>query len=128
MSMSMFQVIATIFVAGATIFLFVMRRKHRSAASERRMVSMLERVGLDPAIASSGEPDTILECMIEASMKEIRQRCRACTTVNECERWLAGKEDGDNVFCPNAEVFNALKIICDDITNNHPHSCHVSTC
>ena len=120
MNMSLFPIIATAFVGGATVVLFVMRLKHNLAASERRMVIMLERVGLDPAIALSGEPDSIIECMIEGSMKKIRQRCRACSTVNECERWIAGNDDSDNVFCPNVRVFGALRIVCDDVANNHP--------
>ena len=118
MNTSLFQVIATLFIVGASITVFVARQKYMAASSERRMLSMLDRVGLDPAIASSGEPDTIFDCMIETTMKEVRQRCRACSTVNECERWLAGNEESDNVFCPNAKVFKALKIIRDDITND----------
>jgi len=90
-----------------------------AVASERRMVGMLERVGLDSAIASSIESDTIIKCVIKTSMQEIRKQCRACSTVDECERWLAAKEDGDNAFCPNAEAFEALRVICDDIANNH---------
>ena len=62
-----------------------------NAASERRMVGMLERVGLDPAIAEISDPDTIVEFSIKAVMEEIRQRCRACPNVNVCERWLATK-------------------------------------
>ena len=99
--MSLFQIIAAIFMVSATIALVVWFRKYKGAASERRMVSMLERVGLDPAIASSGDN--------EAIMKEIHQRCRTCAAEDVCERWLADDEDGDNVFCPNAKVIDALK-------------------
>jgi hypothetical protein len=99
-------------MVGATIALLVATRKYMAAASERRMVTMLERVGLDPAIAMSGQPNSVLECVIAASMKKIRQRCRACTTEDICERWLAGDEHGDNNFCPNAKVFDALNVIC----------------
>jgi hypothetical protein len=119
MNISVLHITTAILVVGATVALFMMRQKHMAAASERRMISMMERIGLDPAIASGGEPGSVLECVIEASMKEIRKRCQACSTVDECKRWLAGKEAGDNTFCPNAEVFKALKIICDDIANNH---------
>jgi hypothetical protein len=90
-----------------------------AAASERHMINMMERVGLDPAIATGGEAASVMEHVIEASMIEIRERCQACSAVDVCERWLVAKEDGDNVFCPNAEVFKALKTICDDIANNH---------
>lgn len=101
MSMSLFQIITAIIMAGATVALFVTFRKYVAAASERRMLTMLESVGLDPAIASSGNT--------EAIMKEVRQRCRTCATEAVCERWLAGDEHGNNVFCPNAKVFDALK-------------------
>jgi len=101
MSMSLFQIITAIIMAGATVALFVTFRKYVAAASERRMLTMLESVGLDPAIASSGNT--------EAIMKEVRQRCRTCETEAVCERWLAGDEHGNNVFCPNAKVFDALK-------------------
>ena len=101
MNMSLFQIIAAMFMVSATIALVVSFRKYKGAASERRMVSMLKRVGLDPAIASRGDN--------EAIMKEIRQRCRTCTAEDVCERWLADDEDGDNVFCPNAKVIDALQ-------------------
>ncbi len=99
-------------MVGATIALLVATRNHMAAASERRMVTMLERVGLDPAIAMSGKPNSVLECAIEASMKGIRQRCRACTTEDVCERWLAGNEHGEIDFCHNAKLFDALKVFC----------------
>lgn len=118
MNMSLFQVVATLFIVGATITLFVARQKYMATASGRRMMSMLERVGLDPTIALSDVPDSVLESVIEVAIREARQRCRACSTIDECERWLAGNEDGDNVFCLNARVFNALKTVCDDIANN----------
>jgi hypothetical protein len=76
---------------------------------------MLERVGLDPAIASGAEPGSVLDCVIDVTMKETRQRCRACSTVDECEQWLAGNRGGENDFCPNAKVFNALRIICAEV-------------
>lgn len=52
------------------------------------MRRMLERVGLDTAITSSGDNESVLE--------EIRQR------------WLADDVDGNNYFCPNAKVIDAL--------------------
>ncbi len=79
------------------------------AASQRRMMGMLECVGLDPGIAESRDPDTITEFAIEQTMKTVRRRCLACPAVGLCERWLAGDEVCDNAFCPNATVFNELK-------------------
>ena len=101
MNISLFQIIAAVVMVGVAITLFVALRRYMAAASERRMMSMLESVGLDPATVASGDT--------EAIMNEIRQRCRRCTTESVCERWLAGNEAGENDFCPNARVFEALK-------------------
>jgi hypothetical protein len=62
---------------------------------------MLESVGLDPAIATSGDLPTI--------MSEVRKRCEHCQSEDLCERWLQGEETGGNEFCPNARVFEILK-------------------
>lgn len=85
-----------------------------SAASERRMISMLERVGLDPAIAAGREPDTVIEFAIDVVMKAIRERCQACTAVDTCEQWLVDQEACDNDFCANAAIFDELKVIRAD--------------
>ena len=101
MNISLLQIIAAVVMVGLALALLVAYWRNLAAGSERRMMRMLERVGLDPAIVSSGDT--------EAIMKGIRQRCRTCTTEGMCERWLAGDEGGENVFCPNAKVFEALK-------------------
>ncbi len=80
---------------------FARNRSQVAAASERRLTNMLERVGIDPAIDSSGDTETI--------MKEVHQRCRSCTSVGVCERWLAGDDVGENYFCPKVKVFESLK-------------------
>jgi len=84
---------------------FARHRSKMAAASKRRMATMLERVGIDPAIDSSRDTGTI--------MKEARQRCRSCTSVDVCARWLAGDEVGGIYFCPNAKVFESLKRTTD---------------
>ena len=101
MESSMIQVLAGIAMFGITVAMIFGFRRYLVANSERRMLAMLESVGLDPEIATSGEISTI--------MKEVRQRCRSCATESVCERWLQGNEDGDNDFCPNAKVFEILK-------------------
>ena len=101
MNMSLFQIFVAIICIGVALAIFIAIWRYMRVNSERRMVTMLECVGLDPAIASSGDQ--------EAIMKEIRQRCRTCTTEGVCERWLAGDEAGENDFCPNAKVFEALR-------------------
>jgi hypothetical protein len=72
MNMSTMQMFAAIAMVGVAFLLFYAIRSYMAAQSERRMVSMLERVGLDPAIASSGDKRVIV--------REIRQRCRSCAT------------------------------------------------
>ena len=101
MNMSLFQIVAAIIMVSTTIVLVVSFQKYKRAASERRMVSMLEHCGLDLAVASSGDNKTIV--------KEIRQRCRTCASEDVCERWLAEDEDDNNDFCPNARVIDELR-------------------
>ena len=100
MDLSSFQVVAVIAMLVIVVALFFGLRFYLAANSERRMLTMLESVGLDPDIATNGE--------IPIIMKEVRKRCRNCATEAVCERWLKGNEEGDNAFCPNAKVFEAL--------------------
>ena len=101
MSMSLIQIIAALAMAGVTVALVLGYRRYLARNSERRMRTMLVSVGLDSELAMSGEIPTI--------MNEVRQRCRHCATEDVCERWLKGNEEGDNSFCPNAEVFEIIK-------------------
>jgi Family of unknown function (DUF6455) len=101
MELPLIQVIAAIAMTGIVVAFFLWFRRYLAANSERRMLTMLESVGLDPEIATSGEIPIII--------KEVRQRCRSCATEAVCERWLQGNEAGDNSFCPNAKVFETLK-------------------
>lgn len=91
--------IALILVVTA-ICLVAMFLRYKADSSERRMRSMLERCGLDPALIAQGDTHAI--------MREVRRRCRTCQTEDVCERWLAGKETGENSFCPNAATFEIL--------------------
>lgn len=101
MSNSFIQSFAAITMVGVAFLLFLAIRAYMAAASERRMRRMLERVGIDPIIVASGDATKII--------KEIRQRCRTCSTEAVCERWLCGEEQGGNDFCPNANVFATLR-------------------
>jgi len=62
---------------------------------------MIESLGLDPAIATSGDLPTI--------MNDVRRRCEHCQSEDVCERWLRGEVAGGNEFCPNARVFEILR-------------------
>lgn len=87
-----------LFVALAIVFAY---RGYLVRNSERRMHHMLAKVGLDPDVVDGGDVPTI--------MKDVRARCRTCSSESVCERWLAGEEGGDNDFCPNHRVFEILK-------------------
>ena len=100
MELPLIQVIAAIAMTGIAVAITLGFRRYLATNSERRMLTMIESVGLDPEFATSGE--------ISTTMKEVRQRCRSCPTEAVCERWLQGNEEGDNSFCPNAKVFEAL--------------------
>jgi len=101
MNPSDYQIVAAISMVGVAFALFFPIRAYMASASERRMKSMLERVGVDPVIAMSGNTAQII--------KDVRRRCHSCTSEARCERWLAGEEHGGNDFCPNANVFIALR-------------------
>ena len=100
MTVSTAQVLAAAGMLAVAIFLIVGFLRYQRAGSEDRMRRMLERVGLDPQLAASGDVDKI--------MKDVRYRCRQCSSEAVCERWLAGQEEGSNDFCPNHRVFEIL--------------------
>jgi hypothetical protein len=101
MDMSLTQTLIAIVMAGVVVAIILGIRNYLATNSERRMHAMLESVGLDPEIATKNQIPTIL--------KEVRERCRSCATEAVCERWLQGKQEGGNDFCPNAKVFEVLK-------------------
>lgn len=102
MTMDPTQISVAIIMVGVSVTLIVWLRSSMAAASDRRMVGMMTRVGLDPRIATFGDLQTV------AIRKIIRRRCRRCPREGLCERWLAGKVEGDNSFCPNAQTFRIL--------------------
>ncbi len=104
--MSFTQIIAAVAMIVVAIVLVVAYRAYLAANSERRMRSMLVSVGLDPELADSAEIPTI--------MKEVRDRCRQCTSEDLCEHWLEGEVPGDNAFCPNHRVFRILGKYTED--------------
>lgn len=98
--MTTMQFIAAIIMVALALLLFFAYRRYLAANSERRMRAMLVSVGLDQDLANNEEIPTI--------MKEVRDRCRQCTSESVCERWLDGEVPGDNAFCPNHRVFRIL--------------------
>ncbi len=100
--MTPIQISVAILMLGATVAIFVWLQRNEAAASGRRMTAMMTRFGLDPRTAALGDPRT------EVIMKEAQRRCGKCRFEGFCERWLTGKGNGDNTFCPNAQTFRIL--------------------
>jgi len=101
MDSSGFQIFAATGMVALVVALTVVYRSYLVSGAERRMRRMLLSLGLDPALATQGNADDI--------MNEVRRRCRHCSSESVCERWLDGVESGGNSFCPNAPVFDAFK-------------------
>lgn len=92
-------VIVMLMIVVACVFLVRFSRV-KASSSERRMRDMLRMAGLDPDIVVHGTNEMII--------REVRSRCSKCQSEGICDRWLAGKETGNNDFCPNAGVFQML--------------------
>jgi uncharacterized protein DUF6455 len=100
MSPTLFEIGVALVMVTVIGALFVWFARYLGASSERRMVRMLTRAGVDPDIVARGDKKAIIE--------DIRSRCQRCQAEDLCERWLAGKIEGENTFCPNARIFGAL--------------------
>ena len=81
-----------------TAVLVVWFRRMLASKSQSRMYRMMERVGVLPRSDKRAGLD----------MQEVRARCRRCPVEDVCERCLAGESEGDNGFCPNANVFDGV--------------------
>lgn len=100
MSPTLFEIGAALVMVAVIVALLVWFARSLAASSERRMIRMLMRAGVNLDIAARGDKEAIIE--------DIRSRCRKCRVEALCERWLAGKTEGENTFCPNAQIFSAL--------------------
>ena len=103
MTPTLSQIGAVIAMVAVNVAIFVWFQRSEAAASTRRMIGMMTRVGLTPGAHMLGDWRT------EAVVKEARHRCGRCPREALCDRWLAGEEAGDNAFCPNAGTFRALQ-------------------
>ncbi len=97
---TLFEIGVAIFMVTVSIALVVWFSRDMAAASGRRMMNMLAHAGVDPEVARHGDT--------EAIMRDVRSRCRKCRSEDLCDRWLAGRVEGDNGFCPNAQIFCRL--------------------
>jgi len=100
MNPTLFEIGVAILMVAVSVALVVWFSRYVAAASERRMMHMLTRAGVDPEVARHGETEAILQ--------DVRRRCGGCRFEGLCDRWLAGKVEGDNSFCPNAQIFRTL--------------------
>ena len=100
MNPTLFEIGAAIIMVAVSIALIVWFFRYLAAASGRRMMHMLTRAGVDPEVAKHGDTEAIIQ--------DVRSRCRKCRSEDLCDRWLAGKVEGDNSFCPNAQIFRIL--------------------
>ena len=101
--MDLTQISAAIIMVGLIAACFVWLQSSMAAASARRMMGMMKRIGLDPWTIRRGDPKAM------TIGKDLRRRCRRCSREALCERWLAGAVKGGNAFCPNAESFAFLQ-------------------
>ena len=100
MNPTLFEIGGAVLMLAVSVALVVWFSRYVAAASDRRMMHMLTRAGVDPEVARQGN--------VEAIMQDVRRRCQHCRSEDLCDRWLAGKVEGDNSFCPNAQIFRAL--------------------
>jgi Family of unknown function (DUF6455) len=100
MNPTLFEIGLAIFMVAVSVALIVWFSRYMAATSGRRTMHMLTRAGVDPEVAR--HDDT------EAIMQTVRSRCRRCRSEDLCDRWFAGRVEGDNSFCPNAQIFRIL--------------------
>ena len=96
------QISVAIIMLGVAVATIVWLQSSQAAASARRMMGMMTRVGLNRGTVTLGDARTM------AIIKEARRRCRRCPREGLCDRWLAGEVEGGNTFCPNAQTFDIL--------------------
>ena len=97
---TLFEIGTALIMATVIIALLVWFLRSLAAASGRRMMQMLTSAGVDPEVARRGDTEAIIQ--------DVRRRCGKCRSEDLCDRWLAGKVEGDNSFCPNAQIFRIL--------------------
>jgi hypothetical protein len=100
MSPTLFEIGVALLMITVSVALIVWFSRYVAATSQTRMMRMLARAGVDPEVARRGDN--------EAIMRDVRSRCVRCPSEALCERWFAGLVEGDNSFCPNAQIFRSL--------------------
>ena len=102
MTPTLSQIGAVVVMAVVNLVIFMWFQRSEAAASARRMMGMMTRVGLTPG------PHPLGDWRTQAVVKQARRRCGRCPCEALCDSWLAGEEQGGNAFCLNARTFRAL--------------------
>jgi hypothetical protein len=100
MNPTLFEIGVAIVMVAVSVALIVWFSRYMVAASGKRIMQMLTRAGVDPEVARHGDTEAIIQ--------DVRRRCIRCRSEGLCDRWLAGKVEGDHSFCPNAQIFRTL--------------------
>jgi hypothetical protein len=100
MNPTLFEIGVAIVMVAVSVALIVWFSRYMVAASGKRMMQMLTRAGVDPEVARHGDTEAIIQ--------DMQRRCIRCQSEDLCDRWLAGKVEGDQSFCPNAQIFRTL--------------------
>jgi len=95
----MTSVMIAVAVLDIVVVWIVAFRTDLSLVSHRRMMGMMANFNL---IGRLGSP------RVKTTINEARRRCRTCKHEDLCDRWLAGKTEVGNSFCPNAPTFQVL--------------------
>lgn len=103
MNPTLFETGMAIFMVAFIVALVVWFFRHAAAASEKRLMHMLTRAGVDLEFSRHDDTWAILQVA--------RVRCSGCRFEDLCDRRLAANVEGDNSFCPNAQIFRILKRI-----------------
>jgi uncharacterized protein DUF6455 len=103
MNPTLLEIGGAVFAAAMSVALVVWFSRHAASHSEKRMMHMLMCAGVDPGFSGHDDTWPILQVA--------RGRCGRCRAGDMCDRWLAGKVEGDNSFCYNAQIFRILKRI-----------------
>lgn len=100
MNPTLFEIVVATIMVAVSVAMVVSFSRYMAAGSEARMMRMLARAG--------GDPEATRRAGAEALLRDVRSRCRSCPSEDLCDRWLAGKVEGANSFCPNAQMFRRL--------------------
>jgi hypothetical protein len=103
MNPTLLEIGGAVFAVAVSVALVVWFSRHAASHSEKRMMHMLVCAGVDPVFSGHDDTWPILQVA--------RGRCGRCRAGDLCDRWLAGKVEGDNSFCRNTQIFRVLKRI-----------------